>query len=287
MLGLLIAGLTACSSPETTVYATRGDGRGAPAAISLDHRSPDPDTWGPGPHPVVIFIHGGGWESGTRSGWGLTGRLKEAARSGFVAVSVDYRLTHDQPDGRIRWPWPAQLADVRCAVRWVRSNATALHADETRIAAVGYSAGGHLALMLGLAPEHPAPDPQCPWQGTHTVSHVISRAGPTDFPRLWDATLDRGRTMVSRLFGSLEVVRPDDARLLDASPLHWLDGDEPLHILQVQGGRDRLMPATNNARLHEALIAAGMPATYELFEDSGHRFPWEPAPGPMRSSCDG
>src|SRR5262249_47023531 len=95
---------------------------------------------GASPFPAVVLLHGGGWYLGSRkSNVPLALKL---AREGYVAVSVSYRLSGEAP-------FPAAVHDVKCAVRWLRAHAQNYSIDPERIAALGYSAGGYLACLLG------------------------------------------------------------------------------------------------------------------------------------------
>lgn len=266
----------ACSEPVGPIeYVARADAEGT-EVLTLDTRSPDPAVWGAGPHPVVVLIHAGAWRTGNLYGWGLRGRMEEAAERGFVGVTVEYRLTRDDVDGRVRWPWPAQLQDVWCAVRWVGANAESLGADRTRMAAMGYSAGGHLALMVALDPHRPVIDEACPWTGRPKLAGVVSRAGPADVVGLWDETTNGGRRNLARLHGQFDD-RPSDEALRDASPLQAASvGDVP--VLQIRGGQDRLVPPDNPARLHEILVDAGVEATLETLDGAGHLFAFSATP---------
>src|SRR5438132_14041569 len=100
------------------------------------------------PRPAVVVIHGGGWLEGDRSSFasrkhGVPGNIEDFAELGFVAVTINYRLSGEAP-------FPAALEDCKCAVRWLRAHAGKYNVDPKRIGAYGNSAGGHLALLLGL-----------------------------------------------------------------------------------------------------------------------------------------
>ena len=104
---------------------------------------------GKGPFPALIFLFGGGYEKGFKEVW--TEEIKEAAKRGYVAAAIDYRLTSVRDEsGQPKYPFPAQLQDAKCAVRWLRANADKYNIDVNRIGVMGFSAGGNLALMLGL-----------------------------------------------------------------------------------------------------------------------------------------
>src|SRR5205823_10951719 len=94
-----------------------------------------------GPSPAIICIHGGGFRAGDRHGY--DGLIKQLAERGYVAVTVEYRLSP-------RFQFPAAVHDVKAAVRWLRANSKKYHIDPDRIGVTGGSAGGHLAQFLGV-----------------------------------------------------------------------------------------------------------------------------------------
>ena len=93
------------------------------------------------PFPAILCIHGGGFRAGTRDGY--DGMCVNLAQHGYVAATVTYRLSP-------AYQFPAAVHDCKAAVRWLRANAATYHADPARIGAMGGSAGGHLALFLGV-----------------------------------------------------------------------------------------------------------------------------------------
>ena len=100
------------------------------------------------PRPALVIIHGGGWIEGDKSSftsleYWAPGNIIDFARLGFVAATINYRMSREAP-------FPAALEDCKCAVRWLRAHAEDYHVDVTRIGAYGNSAGGHLALLLGM-----------------------------------------------------------------------------------------------------------------------------------------
>jgi acetyl esterase/lipase len=96
---------------------------------------------GVGPYAVVVYIHGGGWRSGSRRQF--YGYAAQMATSGFVGVTIDYRLSSEAR-------YPAAVEDCCAAIHWVRANATKYNLDPNRVGVAGQSAGGHLAAMLGV-----------------------------------------------------------------------------------------------------------------------------------------
>ena len=126
--------------------------------------------------PAVVDIHGGGWVSGDANlqpetlDWDVEPML---VGKGWVFVSINYRLAPSSP-------WPAQIEDAKCAVRFLRANAQALHIDPTRIGAIGASAGGHLAGMLGLTGAQTSFDEGGNLDRSSAVEAVVDEYGPTD-----------------------------------------------------------------------------------------------------------
>ena len=104
-----------------------------------------PVNFGEEKHPALVIVHGGGWRAGTKHDRPYRTLLLDYALKGYVAVSVEYRLTGEAP-------FPACIEDVKCAVRWLRAHAAEYHVDPDRIGAFGRSAGAHLALMLAMCP---------------------------------------------------------------------------------------------------------------------------------------
>ena len=129
---------------------------------------------GDGPFPAIVCIHGGGFRAGTREGY--DSMCVKLAEQGYVAMTVTYRLSP-------AYQFPAAVQDCKTAVRWLRANAAKYHADPARIGAMGGSAGGHLALFLGVT----AGVKQFEGEGypdqSSAVAAVVSYAGPSDFTK--------------------------------------------------------------------------------------------------------
>src|SRR5262245_38914010 len=105
-----------------------------PTELELDLARP---AEGAGPFPAVLVIHGGAWRGGNKAD--VSGVLAEFVSRGYVAVSPQYRFCPKET-------FPAQVHDVKAAVRWIKTNATKYRIDPQRVGAIGFSAGGHLAL---------------------------------------------------------------------------------------------------------------------------------------------
>jgi acetyl esterase/lipase len=211
------------------------------------------------PVPVVLQVHGGGWQLGSRLTTLRASRTAgDLVRAGIMVASIDYRLAP-------KHPWPDQIVDVACAVRFLRADAAELGIDPARIAAWGNSAGGHLVSLLGVDGANPAwsrgPYPQ---ESTRVVA-VVDAFGPTnltatDFPHVT-------RVLIRRVFGVAPGTR--DPVLVAASPqLHVAAGDPPFLI--VQGTADRVVPASQSKDLAARLRAVGVPAKLVLVRGGAH-----------------
>jgi acetyl esterase/lipase len=181
------------------------------------------------------------------------------AGHGYVAVAPRYRFCPKDT-------FPAQVHDVKAAVRWVKSHAKELKADPDRVGAVGFSAGGHLALMLGLTGPSDGLEGDAPSDAPDTkVRAVVSFAGPTDLGA--DDLPDISKPLIRDFLGGTPKEKPDAVKL--ASPLTFASrGDAP--VLLIQGTKDDLVPHTQAVKLADALTAAGVPGRVELLLGAGH-----------------
>ena len=125
-----------------------------------------------GHFPAVLVIHGGAWRGGNKADVGRV--LHEFAARGYVAVSPQYRFCPKEV-------FPAQVHDVKAAVRWLKANAKERKVDPERIGAIGFSAGGHLALMLGVTgPADGLEGEVSAGAPDSRVKAVVNYFGPTD-----------------------------------------------------------------------------------------------------------
>ena len=120
--------------------------------------------------PLVVWIHGGGWRSGSKDRCPVT----FLTDSGYAVASINYRLTTVAP-------FPAQIEDCKAAIRWLRANADTFGFDRERVAVAGASAGGHLAALIGASGDVKAFDKGEHLNYSSRVQSVVSIFGPTDF----------------------------------------------------------------------------------------------------------
>lgn len=216
---------------------------GWPKALLADVYVPE----GEGPFPAVLVIHGGGWESGDRAQ--VKGLAERIARRGYVAVNTTYRLA----PGAI---FPAQLQDVQQAVLWMRAQAATYQIDPTRIGAFGYSAGAHLAALLGgIGEAGPLGQPGA------AIKAVVAGGTPTDLSK-WPA----GK-LVPQFIGGNRSQKPAEYRA--ASPVSYVNvGDPPVFL--YHGGADALVPIDHAEDYQKLLAAADVPNELFVLRGRGH-----------------
>jgi acetyl esterase/lipase len=251
----LAAGPVPESGREVVTESGLVYGTGGGQELKLDLARPKE---GAGPFPAVVCIHGGGWRAGSR--FNLVPFTKLLAGRGFVAVTVSYRLV---PAAR----FPAQIEDCKAAVRWLRAHAKKYKIDPNRIGAVGFSAGGHLACLLGVA------DRRAGLEGkggngeqSSRVQAVVSFFGPTDLAALASSPKMEERVLVP-LLGATYKEAPDLYR--KASPVTYVSRDAP-PFLFFHGTRDGVVPISQSESLAAKLRAAGVPARLVRREGAGH-----------------
>jgi acetyl esterase/lipase len=253
------AGVPAPAPTETragSVHENVAYGVSHGKTLLLDVFEPADDRGGK-VRPAIILVHGGGWTSFDKST--MRNLAQFLARSGFVAVPVDYRLFQDDASR-----WPAQLDDVQRAVRWVRANSTRYNVDPNHVGAYGHSAGGQLALLLGMVETRDNSDATLA-QYSSKVEAVVDASGPADFTR--PANDDAAKFLASFLGADLAQ---DPKLWRDASPIsHVSKFNAP--ILVIHGRRDHMVPIEESEALNDALTKAGANVQF-LRLDSDHMF---------------
>ena len=206
--------------------------------------------------PGLIFIHGGGWTGGGKEAF--IGQVKNVATHGYVTVTIDYRLAP-------KHLFPAQVEDCKCAVRWMRAHAKELNIDPDRIGAIGGSAGGHLAMMLGTMDKDDGLEGEGGWaEYSSKVQAVVSYFGPTnllgDYP-------PRSQEIVRQFIGGGKEEREADYRL--ASPITHVTADDAPMLL-FQGTKDSLVPFDQAVVMAAALSDAAVPGRIEILVGRDH-----------------
>lgn len=228
-------------------------GRGGERPLLLDLYSPAQLT---NSVPGLIFIHGGAWRSGKRQDYRVY--TTHFASRGYVVATISYRLLKEAP-------FPAAVEDAQCAVRWMRANAARLHVDPDRIAVLGGSAGGHLAMMVGYAPD----DSKLEGRGGHAgvssrVAAVVNFYGPAD---LTTPFAQASHLVKDFLSGKSYAEAPDLYR--QASPMFYLKAGAP-PTLTFHGTIDDVVPIDQADSLTAKLQELKAPCEYERLEGWPH-----------------
>ncbi len=249
LLVLALAALCAYSAEDfDVVYRTVNGGE-----LRMDVAVPD----SPGPHAVVLCLHGGGWSMGSRRSFHKI--MRELSAGGFAAASVQYRLA---PAAR----HPAQVEDIQEAVAFLRRNAARYRIDPERVVLMGASAGAHLALVAGL-PRSAAPD---------GIRAIVDISGPTDL-RDWRMSEPADRTLrqttgkssddlLTDLLGSTER---SGGLIESASPVTLVHAKSP-PVLIIHWKNDQAVAAAQVDRLTDALARANVQHEVVWLEGKGH-----------------
>ncbi len=248
LLGLSASALTGCSALGTFNALVPGDDGGDRVAEGLaygDLPRQKLDIYAPPSAkglPMVLFIYGGSWNSGSRSEYGFLGRA--LASRGFVVVVADYRLVPEVL-------YPDFVTDGALALRWVRDHAVAYGGDPAKLFIMGHSAGAYNAMMVALDPRFPA---AAGLRG-QVLRGAIGLSGPYDF-----LPLDVDVTKAA--FGQWP-------RLPETQPVNHATGFAPPSFLAT-GDADDLVYPRNTYALVKKLKAAGRPVEEHTYPGVGH-----------------
>jgi len=214
-----------------------------------------------GKRGAIVFVHGGAWNSKSKSD--MANFATDAAAKGFLAIAVDYRLTNITDENGTLYPWPAQANDVRCSLGWLVENADNYNVDVNNISLVGSSSGGQVALMVA---QKDFLTDECKYQGDVNIATVVSRAGPTDL-EYWYNLGGIQRQWLRELFNA-EV--PTVEQLRNASPSFNMPAISDTKILIQQGELDLTVPATVVISFTDQLAALGRTFNYISYPEAGH-----------------
>lgn len=207
--------------------------------------------------PAILLLHGGGWRMGQRGmmeAWG-----HRFAEAGLVGVASEYRLHGEGV-------WPAHIHDTKAALRWMKANAGELGIDDQRIAILGRSAGGHLALLTAGTPGLAEYEGHGGNPGVDTsVAAAVGVFPPTAF--FTGKARVHGATPARALL--LDEVSDDAARL--ASPLAHVSPAYPPTFL-LHGTDDKVVPPSASMTMYEALVGAGVPVELHMYARQPHGF---------------
>lgn len=256
-------GLLAQDLPKSVLEADRSKvaiindviyGKGADEELKIDLALPAKKDKAA---PCIVVIHGGAWAHGSKSQHAP--QIKRFAELGYVSASVQYRFCP-------KHIFPAQVEDVKCAVRFLRANADQLGLDPNRIGAMGVSAGAHLAMMLDTV------DEESDLEGAggnekqpSKVQCAVSIVGPTE---LWADDIPLvSKPLLQSFLGGTPQEKPELTK--KASPIAHLSKDDG-PILMIHGTKDELVPQTQVYKMIDAMGAIGVKGRAEVLPGLGH-----------------
>jgi acetyl esterase/lipase len=214
---------------------------------------------------AIVVVHGGSWNAGERGDYPQWNEW--LAGQGYVVFDIDYRLA-PQPN------WRTATGDVKCAILWVRANASRYGVDEARIALLGRSAGGHLALLAAYSTGEASLAPSCAVSASGSpVRAVVSFYAPTNLE--WgfahpanERVLD-GRGRIRDFVGGTPESAAEAFKL--ASATSHVRAQTPPTLL-FHGGRDQLVRDENMALLAARLAQENIPHRAVLIPYAQHGF---------------
>ncbi|MDH5505651.1 MAG: alpha/beta hydrolase [Anaerolineae bacterium] len=219
--------------------------------------------------PVVILLHGGGWSSGDKAGGIAQSYAEPLQQAGFLVAAVNYRLSPE-------FIFPAHLEDAKCAVRYLRAHAADYNLDADHIGVLGFSAGGHLAALLGTTDRSAGFDDTGSYLSRSSrVQAVVDISGPTNLRLFCDPGI------VARVFGASSC--NDRDTLFPTDPASYISADDPPFLI-IHGSRDRAVAIEHSYALKESLDEGGVPATLLVVQNAGHSY--TPLSEPMEPSLE-
>jgi len=238
-------------------------GTGGKRPLHLDLTRPKQGT---GPFPALVLVHGGGWVGGDKES--LRSFMNYFSQQGMVCVSIEYRLAPKDT-------FPAQIEDVKCAVRWLRANADKYHVDPKRIGALGGSAGAHLVALLGTT------NGVKKWEGngghaeqSSSICAMICMSGAYDLPMGYRNSVNQQEAEGKSVRGMLEAFlggppSKPNAQYEAASPLRCASKNT-VPALLTHGTADPLVPIEQSEVFAARLKELGVDVEFLRLEGAGH-----------------
>lgn len=214
------------------------------------------------PYPAIVWIHGGGWMSGSKDG--MDDIAKAATGFDIAFFSINYRLAPKDH-------FPAQLEDCKSAIRWIRAHAKQMNVDPKKIGAWGASAGGHLVALLALTGDKKEFDVGEYLDQSSAVQAACDFFGPKDFMILNEYSgYDRFGDVEGLIVGFLGVtLKNAEEPMKKASPLHYVRKNAaPLLILH--GTKDEIVPIEQSIDFDRAMKRVGADCRLIVLKGSGH-----------------
>lgn len=245
--------MPAAAQFKDVVYATLDGGK----KLGLDIHLPD----GAATPPLVVWVHGGAWNAGTKAQY-----PKELVANGFALASVDFRQTSEAP-------FPANVHDIKAAIRFLRANAAKYGYRSERIAIAGASSGGHLAALVGVTNGHAELEGKVGDQApqSSSVQAIVSYFGASNLTTILAQSTPHGLSVrkpaLERLLGAFPENAPELARL--ASPVFHVGSNDP-PLLLLHGDQDPQMPVNQSLELQGAYEKAGLEVDLDIVHGVAH-----------------
>ncbi len=215
-----------------------------------------------GPLPLIIWIHGGGWQNGSKDS--CPPMRKGFAERGYAIASINYRLSGHAV-------FPAQIEDCKSAIRWLRAHAAEYGLDPQRFGVWGSSAGGHLAALVGTSGDVKAFDVGANLDQSSRVQAVCDYFGPTDFVAFVTTPGYESHATENspeqKLIGGPIIDNKDKAAR--ANPISYASGDDPAFLI-VHGDKDPVVPINQSELLFNALKQEGVSVHFHSIKGAGH-----------------
>lgn len=250
---LILLTSAALADTQTDIeYARVGE-----TSLKLDLHRPQGEN-----PPLIVYVHGGGWRAGSKEDVPIA----DLYDRGFAIASVDYRLSTQAV-------FPAQVHDIKAAIRFLRANADLFHLNTTKIAIIGSSAGGHLAALVGVSNGSQELEGKVGenLDQSSDVQTIVSYYGASNLETILSQSTPKGRDFripaLKLLLGDTPDKKPELAKL--ASPVTHLDKHDP-PLLLIHGDADPQMPPQQSQELAKAYESLGLPVTLILLPGSLH-----------------
>ncbi|HEY1171621.1 MAG TPA: prolyl oligopeptidase family serine peptidase [Verrucomicrobiae bacterium] len=218
-----------------------------------------------GPLPLIIWVHGGGWQNGSKDG---CPPLREGyTQRGYAVASINYRLSGHAT-------FPAQIEDCKTAIRWLRAHSKQYNLDTKRFGVWGSSAGGHLVALLGTSGDVKEFDQGANLDQSSRVQAVCDFYGPTDFVVFVTTPKYESHAASSapeaKLIGGAVLENKDKAAKVN--PITYVSADDPPFLI-VHGDKDGTVPLNQSQLLFDALKKANRQVHFHTIHGAGHGGP--------------
>jgi len=247
IIGLLSFAQT--NSAEVRYYTTQTYCSPGGTALKMQIHSPRGKT---NINAAVIYIHGGGWNSGDRTMGFERRRMKALDSTGLTVVTLDYRLAPE-------YKFPAQIHDVKCAIKYIRKNAAKYNIDPNRIALMGDSAGGHLAALAGLTQAEDGLEGSTFPEVSTEVKAIVGFYGAYDLVNVEPSLLQHAIP---------PAISSSHDRYIH-SPIIYVDEDDP-PVLLIHGKEDKFVDVAQSVKLAMILKDKGHQPLLLVVENGGH-----------------